>query len=180
MHGRLSRRSLRPELAVIGTYRAEFADVVIGFSGHDVGPELSCIAYALGSRVIEKHFTLSHSAPGSDHHFSLEPRQLSALCTSLERTREALGSPEKVVHAIELPAIEKMGKKLVAARDLPAGHVLTRSDLACKSPGDGIKPYMLDEILGRRLRAGVEMDDTITIDALGSVRSRTEAIVGDS
>ena len=45
-----------------------------------------------------------------------------------------------------------MGKKLVAARDLPAGHVLGPGDLVAKSPADGgLPPYELDGLLGRRL-----------------------------
>ena len=37
-----------------------------------------------------------------------------------------------------------MAKKIVAARDLPAGHVLTRDDLVVKSPtDDGLPPYQL-------------------------------------
>ena len=41
-----------------------------------------------------------------------------------------------------------MAKKLVAARDLPAGHTLTEADIAMKSPGDGLPPYELDRVLG--------------------------------
>ena len=45
-----------------------------------------------------------------------------------------------------------MGKKLVAARDLPAGHVLAPGDLVAKSPADGgLPPYELDGLLGREL-----------------------------
>jgi sialic acid synthase len=153
-------------LAVITRYRAEYPEVVIGFSGHDLGPELSWIAYALGARVIEKHFTLDHASAGSDHHFSLDPAQLAELCAGLERTRAALGSPAKRCSGTEAPAVLKMGKKLVAARDLPAGRVLSQGDVACKSPGDGIKPYRLNEVLGRRLVVRLEMDADITLDVL--------------
>ncbi|MFI5494177.1 N-acetylneuraminate synthase family protein [Actinoplanes sp. NPDC051859] len=145
-------------LKVIGTYREEYPDTVIGFSGHDLGPELSWIAYAQGARVIEKHFTLDHSRPGSDHHFSLDGPQLAELTEGLRRTREALGEPAKQRSETEAKAVRKMGKKLVAARDLPAGHVLTEQDVLCKSPGDGMKPYQLDEVIGRALRIGIGED----------------------
>ncbi|MFY1703718.1 MULTISPECIES: N-acetylneuraminate synthase family protein [Micromonospora] len=145
-------------LSVITTYRAEYPHTVIGFSGHDLGPELSWIAYALGARVIEKHFTLDHSRPGSDHHFSLDAPQLAALTAGLRRTHEALGEPVKRCGDSEAKAVRKMGKKLVAARDLPAGHVVTEQDVACKSPGDGMKPYQLDEVLGRVLRVDLAED----------------------
>jgi len=35
---------------------------------------------------------------------------------------------------------------------LPAGHVLRSEDLALKSPGDGLPPYELDNVVGRTLR----------------------------
>ena len=40
-----------------------------------------------------------------------------------------------------------MGKKIVASRDLPEGTVLTEADIAIKSPGDGLQPYRLPEVL---------------------------------
>ena len=48
------------------------------------------------------------------------------------------------------------GKSVVAARDLPAGHVLAAADLALKKPGTGIPAARLAEVIGRRLtQAGV-------------------------
>ena len=41
----------------------------------------------------------------------------------------------------------KMGKSIVASRDLPKGHVLTERDLALKSPGGGIPPYEWDRLV---------------------------------
>jgi sialic acid synthase len=62
----------------------------------------------------------------------------------------------------------KMGKKLVAARDLPAGHLLTAADVAVKSPGDGLPPYYLDQVLGQTLTSELHADDAITADLLSS------------
>ncbi|GAA3797924.1 N-acetylneuraminate synthase [Streptomyces coacervatus] len=153
-------------LSVINTYQEEFPDVVVGFSGHDLGPELSWIAYALGARVIEKHFTLDQSSPGSDHHFSLDPAQLAELVSGLQRTHQAIGSPAKAVGGNEEAAIQKMGKKLVAARALEAGHVLQESDVLVKSPGDGLPPYLLPQIVGRRLIAPIQADEGFELESL--------------
>ncbi|MEN3308456.1 MAG: sialic acid synthase [Micromonosporaceae bacterium] len=164
-----------PELAnlsVISTLRAEFPDVVVGYSGHDRGPELSWLAYALGARVVEKHFTLDQTRPGSDHHFSLSPEGLTVLVDGLRRAHLALGDPGKRPLAEEAPAMRKMGKKLVAARHLPAGHVLKAADVAIKSPGDGLKPYRLPEVLGRRLRVPLGLDDDIAVDLLDGCHDR--------
>lgn len=156
-------------LNVISTLRTEFPDVIVGFSGHDIGPESSWLAYALGARVVEKHFTLDHATKGTDHHFSMEPAEFTALVTGLRRTRASLGSPVKAPLPSEAPGLYKMGKKLVAARDLPAGHVLTEADVACKSPGDGLKPYRLAEILGRTLLEPLGTDESIRLESLAPV-----------
>ncbi len=153
-------------LSVIETYRREMPDVVVGFSGHDLELEASYVAYALGARVIEKHFTLDRTRPGSDHHFSLEPSQLAELVAGLRRTRESLGTAVKEPHEKELPALKKMGKKLVAARPLPKGHVLGEVDILIKSPGNGTPPYLLDQMIGRELHAPLDAEADITLDVL--------------
>jgi N-acetylneuraminate synthase/sialic acid synthase len=155
-------------LSVIGTYRREFPDTVIGYSGHDAGPELSWTAFALGARVIEKHFTLDRNTPGSDHHFSLEPYDLTVLVDGLRRSKQALGSPVKQALPSERPALRKMGKKLVAARQLPAGHRLTEDDIAIKSPGDGLRPDQMSRVIGMRLRQALLTDADITLDGMVS------------
>jgi N-acetylneuraminate synthase/sialic acid synthase len=59
-----------------------------------------------------------------------------------------------------------MAKKIVAARDLPSGHVLRREDLALKSPNDGLPPYQLDNLIGKRLRAGLKADTNLSFDVV--------------
>jgi len=153
-------------LAVISTFRSAFPSVVVGFSGHDDGIEASWTAYTLGARVIEKHFTLDRGSRGSDHHFSLEPDAMRELVAGLRRTREALGRAEKRADERERAAIRKMGKKLVAARSLPAGHRLTEEDITMKSQGDGMRPYLLPRVVGRCLREALAEDADLTPELL--------------
>ena len=47
-----------------------------------------------------------------------------------------------------------MGKKIVAARKLPAGHAIRREDLTVKCPGDGLPPHEIDKVVGRTTLAG--------------------------
>jgi sialic acid synthase len=155
------------DLRVISTYREVFPDVVIGFSGHDNGIAMPLAAYMLGARIIEKHFTLNRAMKGTDHRFSLEPVGMKKMIRDLERTRLALGDGRKKPYASEAQPILKMGKKLVAARDLPVGHVLTLADIAIKSPADGLPPFYLDQVIGQALTRDVREDDTLSLDMLG-------------
>ena len=154
------------DLRVIDTYRREFPDVVVGFSGHDSGIAMSTAAYTLGARIIEKHFTLNRALRGTDHAFSLEPAGLKKLVRDLQRTRLALGDGTKNFYDSEAAPAQKMGKKLVAARPLPAGTVLTPDDLAMKSPGDALFPFHLDDLVGRQLAVDLDEDDALTFDHL--------------
>jgi N-acetylneuraminate synthase/sialic acid synthase len=154
-------------LQVIATLRDRYPDTVIGLSDHQDGIAMSLVAYMVGARVIEKHFTLSHAAKGTDHAYSLMPEGMRKLVRDLRRVQDALGDGVKRPLESERRPLEKMGKKLVAARPLAAGHVLTAEDVAIKSPADGgLPPYALDELLGRRLVRGLEPDENVTDDAL--------------
>jgi sialic acid synthase len=155
------------DLRVIETFRREF-DAVIGYSGHDNGIAMPLIAYVLGARVIEKHFTLNRAMKGTDHAFSLEPQGLHKLVRDLQRARVGLGATEKTLYASEREPGMKMGKKLVAARRLTAGRVIAREDIAVKSPGDGIDPSHLDDLVGKRLVAEVAEDQPLVRELFDS------------
>ncbi|TML04773.1 MAG: N-acetylneuraminate synthase [Actinobacteria bacterium] len=152
-------------LNVITTLREHFPQLVIGLSDHQNGIAMAVVAYTLGARVIEKHFTLDHALKGRDHAFSLMPEGMRRLVRDLHRVPAALGNAEKRPLPIEADPLEKMGKKLVAARELELGHVLTAGDLAIKSPADGgLPPYELDRLVGRRLRRPIAFEDFVTFD----------------
>jgi sialic acid synthase len=153
-------------LRAITTLRDAFPDVVVGLSDHQNGIAMAPVAYVLGARVIEKHFTLNRAWKGTDQAFSLEPIGLRKMIRDLKRTRLALGDGEKRLIECERGPLLKMGKKLVAARDLPAGTVLTEAHVALKSPGDGLPPYDLEKVLGRTLRVALKEDDNVTFEAL--------------
>jgi N-acetylneuraminate synthase/sialic acid synthase len=84
----------------------------------------------------------------------------------LQRARIALGDGVKRMLPSEAGAVMKMGKKLVATRGLPAGHVLAEGDIAVKSPGDGLPPAELERVVGRTLLQALAADDGITLEML--------------
>jgi sialic acid synthase len=152
-------------LSVITTLRERFPELVIGLSDHQNGIAMAVVAYMLGARVIEKHFTLNHAWKGTDHAFSLMPEGMRRLVRDLHRVPAALGDGVKRPLDCEQPALVKMGKKLVAARDLDAGHVLSEADVVVKSPADGgLPPYELERLLGRPLRRPLRFEETIFLE----------------
>lgn len=156
-------------LRVITTLRERFPETVIGLSDHYNGIAMSVAAYVLGARIIEKHFTLNHTWKGTDHALSLEPIGMAKMIRDLRRTRVALGDGVKRIYPNEAAPIQKMGKMIVAARDLPAGHLLTAKDLAFKSPAEGLPPYEVERLLGRVLRVALVTDEPLRFEHLHEV-----------
>jgi sialic acid synthase len=154
------------DLQVIATYREAFPHTVIGLSSHDNGIAMPVAAFVLGARIVEKHFTLNRVMKGTDHRFSLEPQGLRKMVRDLRRVRRALGDGTKRMYESEVEPAMKMGKKLVAARDLPAGHRLEPDDIALKSPGDGMPAYELERVAGCVLRQAVVADTALTVELL--------------
>ncbi|HHH43336.1 MAG TPA: N-acetylneuraminate synthase, partial [Gammaproteobacteria bacterium] len=108
---------------------------------------------------------------GTDHAFSLEPEGFRKLVRDLSRLKVAIGDGVKRTYDSEVEPILKMGKKLVAARDLPTGHTLRREDLAIKCPGDGLQPYDIDKVIGRVTREPLAKDDAIAYEKLNGAES---------
>jgi sialic acid synthase len=163
-------------LNVITLLRERYPSLVVGLSDHQNGISMALVAFMLGARVIEKHFTLNHAWKGRDHAFSLMPEGMRKLVRDLHRVPAALGDGVKRPLAIEEEPIRKMGKKLVAARDLEVGYVLTADDVAIRSPADGgLPPYELDRLVGRRLRRPVAFEDFLTFDDVEPLPEHAEA-----
>jgi N-acetylneuraminate synthase/sialic acid synthase len=123
---------------------------------------MSVAAYALGARIIEKHFTLNRTLKGTDHAFSLEPQGLSKLVRDLDRLHVALGDGIKRQYESEFDPLQKMGKKIVASKAISKGTVLASEDFEFKSPGDGLAPWRIEEIIGKTLTRNLEFEEAIS------------------
>jgi sialic acid synthase len=148
-------------LKVIETFRIRYPDVVIGYSGHDSGIAMSLVAYILGARVIEKHFTLNRAMKGTDHAFSLEPDGMRKLVRDLSRTRLALGDGTKRSYESEKEPLRKMGKMIIAARDIKEGEVLGEDHFEIRSPAEGLSPARIELLIGARILRAISTGDPI-------------------
>lgn len=97
-------------LSVIETYRALFPDVVIGWSAHDTGTTMALCAYAIGARIIEKHFTLDRAWKGTDQAMSLEPKGMAYMIENLGLAKRAIGDGTKRQYASEIEPLKKQRK----------------------------------------------------------------------
>lgn len=148
-------------LRVIEKLKNKYKSLTIGLSDHENGIDAGVVAYMLGARVFEKHFTLNRSNKGTDHAFSLEPLGLEKFIRNLKRIDILLGSSNKRFLKSEKGPIFKMRKSIVANKKLSKGTKINFDDLSFKSPGKGIEPYNYLKIIGKVLKKNLKEDDLI-------------------
>jgi N-acetylneuraminate synthase len=129
-------------------HMARLFDCQVGLSDHTMGIGTAVASVALGTTMIEKHFTLSRADGGVDSAFSMEPDEMRALVAETKRAWQALGK-------ISYGPTEKEKKSLIFRRslyivqDMKKGDVLTRENLRAIRPGLGLLPKHYDVLLGK-------------------------------
>lgn len=134
---------------------------LVGFSDHTWGIEAAMGAVALGAVFVEKHFTIDKQLPGPDQAFSSDEAELRALVEGIRRFERQRGSSAPGPTPSEQEGRQQFRLSCVAARDLPAGHLLTLDDIAFRRPGDGLPPREAPSLVGRRLRQALSRGDRL-------------------
>lgn len=138
----------------------------IGLSDHENGIDAASVAYMLGARVFEKHFTIDRSLKGSDQSFSLEPEGLKRMIRNLNRIDLMLGNSDKKFQDCEKKPLNKMAKSIVAKASIKKGQIIKLEYLALKSPSNGLPPYVIDQLIGKIAPKDFAVDDYVFVDDL--------------
>lgn len=139
--------------------------LVIGLSDHTLDNTTAIASVALGASIIEKHFTLDRSGGGPDDSFSLEPAELTQLCSGSRTAWQSLGQVDYGRKSSEQGNV-RFRRSLYFVKDLQAGDVVTADAIRSVRPGFGVAPKHLDEVLGRRLRRSVSATTPVSFDVL--------------
>ncbi len=137
----------------------EWSGRPVGYSGHDTGTAISLAAVAMGARLLERHVTLDRTMRGPDHKASLEPAEFAEQVRAVREVELSLGAPNRWMTRGEMLNRRALAKSLVAARVIPAGTPITRAMVTSKSPGLGLSPQLVDQLVGRSLLRDVAADE---------------------
>ena len=133
----------------------------VGYSDHSENVIVPSIAVALGCRVIEKHFTLSKKLKGPDHRASLEPKELVSMINHIRETEKILGSKNKVITKSEQRTKLLVRKSLFALKNIKKGEIFTEHNLTTKRPGNGLSPFMIKKLMGKKSSRSYKKDQRI-------------------
>ncbi|PAU54948.1 pseudaminic acid synthase [Pseudomonas sp. PIC25] len=134
--------------------------LVTGLSDHTLDNTTAITSVALGASIIEKHFTLDRSGGGPDDSFSLEPKELEALCRDSKTAWAALGRVDYGRKSSEQGNVQ-FRRSLYFVKNLKAGDVITADAVRSVRPGFGLAPKDLNEILGRQLISDVSTNSPV-------------------
>jgi N-acetylneuraminate synthase len=155
----------RVGLNVVGRFQAEL-ECIVGVSDHSSTIFPSIAAAALGARIFETHIKESTDVTGPDSSSSLNEEQLASLVAGVRFIRASMLSPvdKDALSEDQLSLRGVFGRSLVAARDLPVGHVLAAADMAYKKPGGGLDFSWHSKLVGGVLLRSLEADEAIRIE----------------
>jgi N-acetylneuraminate synthase len=154
-------------LNMLATFRERYQSFV-GLSDHSGTIYPALAGAALGMEVFETHVTLSRDAFGPDVKASVTPSELRQIVEGIRFIETMRSHPvDKDAVAREMTPLRNIfTKSVVARRNLPAGAVLAEADLAVKKPGTGIPGNRLADVIGRRLRRALTVDELLRAEDL--------------
>ncbi|MBL8089177.1 MAG: N-acetylneuraminate synthase family protein [Anaerolineales bacterium] len=146
-------------LNVIQTLQKEF-NLTVGYSDHTLGIEAAVASLSVGARIIEKHFTLDKTRTTfRDHALSADPADMRRIADVIHQYDAMLGSGEKNISEAETSMGEVARRSIVAAKDLSAGIILSESDFDCIRPRNGLPPYEISSLIGKKLKTSLKRHD---------------------
>ncbi|NYJ75161.1 N-acetylneuraminate synthase family protein [Allobranchiibius huperziae] len=150
---------------------AQIGQCVVGYSGHERGFHVPVAAVARGAHIVEKHFTLDRSLEGNDHKVSLLPQEFAQMVARIREVEEALGSAApREVSTGEMMNRVNLAKSLVATRAIATGETITADAVTIKSPGRGLQPNALQQLVGRVSRRDIDEGDFFYDGDLGTAQ----------
>lgn len=139
--------------------------LVTGLSDHTLDNTTALTSVALGASIIEKHFTLDRNGGGPDDSFSLEPRDLAALCRDSKTAWKALGKINYGLKSSEQGNL-KFRRSLYFIKEMKAGEVITEESIRSIRPGFGLKPKHFNELLGKIVKKDIKIGSAVTWDLI--------------
>lgn len=139
--------------------------VIAGLSDHTIGSIAAISAVALGAKIIEKHFILDRNMGGPDSAFSMEPSEFRLMVDSIRDVEKTLGSASYKLSP-KLLKSRKFSRSLFVVEDVLKGETFTNQNVRSIRPGDGMRPGLIYDILGKKAARVISRGTPLTSDLI--------------
>jgi pseudaminic acid synthase len=151
-------------LATLQDMKSRFGTVV-GLSDHTIDNTVAIASVALGSSIIEKHFTLDRRGGGPDDSFSLEPPEFTSLCIAAKNAWASIGRVNYELEGSEMGNV-RFRRSIYFVKDMRAGEIITDTCIRSVRPGFGLPPKSFYELVGSKLRCDVSANTPTSWDVV--------------
>ena len=168
-------------IKVMDTYRAAFSGkgVLVGCVEHTSSKFLIYGVAAREPVLISKHIIVKHTEGAPDNEISFELKDLQKMVQNTRAIEMSLGNGSNCILMNkdgEMDFGSAIRRKiLVAAKDIPKGKTIEKTDIVAKRPWvkDGLHPWKMLDICGSKARNDIAKDEILTFDLF------TEYVVDD-
>lgn len=147
-------------LNVIETLKEKYP-YPIGFSDNGGDLLVPVISIALGSKIIEKHFTIDQKLSGPDHKFSTNPKQFQQLVFNIRNTEKMLGDGIKKCQPSELINRVEARRSVTALKIISKNSKIQRHMINLKRPAKGIEPKYFEKVIGKVVKKVIKADESL-------------------
>lgn len=138
-----------------------------GFSTAGRDDDIDLLSLAYSPVYLEKRLTLDRKDPNHHHARAHEPGEMKEFVTRVHQLSQVPGRYTLQPTDGDLKGKLQHFRRIVADKDLPAGHVLTEEDIACRRPyPGGIDAIDYTKVIGQVLRQAVKKNGPITWDMI--------------
>ncbi len=168
------------EMNQIDFLKNRYPNHTIGYSTHEYHDWTTSItiAYAKGARTFERHIDIAEEGYEVSKYCSL-PEQIDQWFKSYRKAAEMCGAPGtqiRIPPEKETRYLEALVRGVYAARDLPAGFVLSDKDVYLAIPLQKGQISCRELMRGEVLLKPVKKDDPIMIDIIDSPYAYNDAL----
>jgi N,N'-diacetyllegionaminate synthase len=153
------------QLAKIDILKQEYG-VIVGFSDHSIDELGYLSAVCKGARMIERHFTDTHSRGAIDDAVSFDETEFKTMVKKIRQLEVALSQDLDSITANEKEIRRLSRRSVYAAKYIPSGTVLTSEMVCFKRPEEGIPVNKVEVVYGKTAKVDILKDSAITVDML--------------
>ena len=137
-------------------------NIVIGLSDHTIDNTTAVASVVLGASIIEKHFTLDRYGGGPDDSFSIESKELKALCDTAKIAWRAKGNINYEIKSSEHENI-KFRRSLYFVKNMSPGEIISDKCVRSIRPGYGLPPKLIEKIIGKKVSSVIKKGTPVSL-----------------
>jgi sialic acid synthase SpsE len=183
----ISQYPAPPESFNLGTIeylKEKYPDLVVGFSDHSLGSDVTLAAVKIGARVVEKHFSFSRDLWGADHKVSMTPGEMKKMVADIRNgtykdidETDYYGMKDKELEGANNMFRPYFNKSLMAGTNIPAGTIITKEMVFAMRPrmyAKGLPSNKFEDVIGKRAIRTLSKFDPITEEVVAVAARQPE------